>query len=352
MMEATWGTAAQVIDGGETYIYRSRNDFQRSYQFRKFGIVQPQQPINAWAPYLYPSQMIPADASDADPTPIDGWRWPRMAGVSFGVFDEDSVCNSAFYQCVPRGPSDATPTYYAPMSPDASADLDGGSIAQSTTAYALRGADRYAWHFSQTVDWFCDGNAAPCTCGLPAASQTPWPQAVAAAHASTRALIANGDFESGMAGWVNQANAAVRVFSPDAGDVVPTSGSAALQIGPGAGGAYQWFSVLPSQAYTLTANGTMPVGDGTGAVTIEFFDGANVLIATSDANAAPEASTFVPSVDAQLDDVSPTLKHPPMYSLAAVTVVAPSNAVTARVRVSKTSATGLMVVDDVKLVAE
>jgi hypothetical protein len=111
---AAAGPRAVVSDGGEVYQYRTADDFQVSYDWRKTGIAS-----DTTASAFIPPELRP--------------RWRVEVDVAFGTYDR-------------------TWKPQFPMSPD---------IMRTTLANALRRADRYVWYYTEGDDWWGDGKRPP-----------------------------------------------------------------------------------------------------------------------------------------------------------------------------------------------
>lgn len=101
------GAAATVIDGGEVYQYRTKEDFSFSYEWRKHGIASNE--TNSW--FI---------------TDTIRQNWARDVQLSFGVYNQTWK-----------------PAY--PMSP---------AIMSSTLENALRTTDKYVWYWTEGDSWF------------------------------------------------------------------------------------------------------------------------------------------------------------------------------------------------------
>jgi hypothetical protein len=108
MLEAR-GSSAHFIDGGEIYANRSVDDFQSSYQFRRYDIAN-----NTTACSFIPATLRPS--------------WSSTVEVAFSVYNR--------------------PTGSLPMT---------ASIFQTTLENALQRTDRIVWQYSEGVDWFTPG---------------------------------------------------------------------------------------------------------------------------------------------------------------------------------------------------
>jgi hypothetical protein len=146
--------------------------------------------------------------------------------------------------------------------------------------------------------------------------RAPAPAPLLAQSASAN-LVTNGGFENGMTGWANWGNANVVAGQG-------SSGSAALAVGPAAGGAGQTIGGITSgNTYRLTAQARVAVAGDTIFVGVNFVDGAGQPVKQ---DAAPVTSTT--------------------YSTATLEVVAPPGAVNAVVYVWKNASSGVGYVDD------
>lgn len=103
----------RFVDGGELYAYRSAEDFQISYDFRKTFVASAE----ADCPYL--------------PGYLRG-VWPLKVGVGFGVYSQ--------------------PYQDQPMSP---------AILRTTLEEALRRCDEYVWLYAEEVNWNAPGEISP-----------------------------------------------------------------------------------------------------------------------------------------------------------------------------------------------
>ena len=104
------GAAATVIDGGEVYQYRTKEDFTISYDWRKHGIASNE--TNSW--FITDTIRI---------------NWARDVQLSFGVYNLTWK-----------------PAY--PMS---------AAIMSSTLENALRTTDKYVWYWTEEDSWFIKG---------------------------------------------------------------------------------------------------------------------------------------------------------------------------------------------------
>lgn len=105
MVEATVGTSARVVDGGEIYTQRTPAQFERSYLWQKSEL---------------------AKESALFPKTLD---YPAAISVSFGVYDQ--------------------PWLGAAMSE---------TIVEPTIINAMKRADRYVWFYTEKYDWWGTGN--------------------------------------------------------------------------------------------------------------------------------------------------------------------------------------------------
>lgn len=124
------GNRGTVIDGGEVYAYRNRDDFSNSYNWRKYNL--PSEEVNA--PFI-PASVRP--------------RWDDDIRVGFGVY------NYVF----PEGEG-------LQMNPN---------IMRSTLTNALSVSDSYVWLYTEDMNWFKKG-----------AVSDAWIDAVADARSATR----------------------------------------------------------------------------------------------------------------------------------------------------------------------
>ena len=127
---------ALSVDGGELYDYRGAAEFRRSYAWRKQEIAKRA----AACPFM--------DSKLAA-------SWHRKVSIGFGVFDKW------------RNP---THTGWEPIT--------SMPVVEWTLRRALEHADKYVWHYSESLDWW----RAPGDGGtIPAVTQD-WIDAVAAAR--------------------------------------------------------------------------------------------------------------------------------------------------------------------------
>ena len=134
MMESK-SSESLLVDGGETYHYRTRPDFDSSYQWRKYG-------------------MAAAETSCLFMTSSDKALWPSRVNFSFGVYDKPY-----------------------PPPPGKTADMNS-TIARTTVANALCLADLFVWHYSEGLDWW----APPGSGGTPPPVTDDWINAISAAR--------------------------------------------------------------------------------------------------------------------------------------------------------------------------
>ena len=87
-------------------------------------------------------------------------------------------------------------------------------------------------------------------------------------------LVGNGGFENGMGGWTDWGNA-----TPVAGQ--GSSGSAALEVGPAAGGAGQTIGGVAPGSYRFTVNARVSVASETGYVGFNVLDAAGAVVASN-----------------------------------------------------------------------
>lgn len=112
ILEAAPPTAS-VMDGGEIYQYRTRQEFEDSYAFRRFIL-----------PRLQPSDLVPPALRDV---------WSEKIDISFGVYDEQWKDG---YKMDP-------------------------TILQATLTNALRQADNYVWLYTEQHDYLTSGSLGP-----------------------------------------------------------------------------------------------------------------------------------------------------------------------------------------------
>jgi hypothetical protein len=105
------GDRATIIDGGEVYQYRTQEDFQHSYDWRKYG-------------------MASAKTNSAFIPPAIRAQWPNRVSISYGVYNQ------------------TWPTPQDQMNP---------TIMKSTLANALQRADDYVWFYAEKDTWFVPG---------------------------------------------------------------------------------------------------------------------------------------------------------------------------------------------------
>ena len=143
------------------------------------------------------------------------------------------------------------------------------------------------------------------------------PLALAQTPSAAGNMLVDGGFESGATGWVNWGNAGV--VSGQA-----SSGTSALSVGTGAGGAGQEVGgIVPGSTYRLTAQAKVSAASETVYVGVNFIDQSGAPFTQ---NAQLVTSTA--------------------YTSAGFDVVAPPNAVRALVYVWKNVGSGLATVDD------
>jgi len=120
---------SQFVDGGEVYAYRTVEDFQISYDYRKTGLATEAADCPFIASFLRPV-------------------WPWKVGISFGVYN------------LPFGGQAMDP-----------------AILRTTLERALRRADSFVWLYGEEVNWNAPGGAAPgwvdAVVGARAAAQDP-----------------------------------------------------------------------------------------------------------------------------------------------------------------------------------
>ncbi len=120
---------ARFVDGGEIYGYRTTEDFQVSYDYRKMGIAA----TAAACPYISKSLRL---------------VWPQKVGISFGVFN--------------------FPFAGEPMDP---------AILRTTLEHALRRCDDFVWLYCEELNWNAPGEFAQtwmdAVVGAKAAAQEP-----------------------------------------------------------------------------------------------------------------------------------------------------------------------------------
>lgn len=140
----------------------------------------------------------------------------------------------------------------------------------------------------------------------------------AAAPPALGNMVVNGGFENGLAGWSNWGNA-----SAVAGQA--SSGTSALSVGTGAGGAGQEVGgIVPGSTYRLTAQAKVSTASDTVYVGVNFVDQSG----------APLTQNAVLVTT---------------YTAASLDVLAPPNAARALVYVWKNTGSGLASVDDISL---
>lgn len=106
MVEATVGTEARVVDGGEFYTQRTPAQFERGYLWQKTELAK--------ASALFPSALVP--------------EYSTAISVSFGVYDKPYIGTT--------------------MNP---------AIFEPTITNALKRADRYVWVYTEGHDWWGTG---------------------------------------------------------------------------------------------------------------------------------------------------------------------------------------------------
>jgi hypothetical protein len=104
------GEKAKMIDGGEVYQYRTKEDFEFSYKWRKYGIASDE--TDSW--------FIPKEVRKT---------WATDVEISFGVYNR-------------------TWKEKYPMSP---------AIMETTLENALRTTDKYVWYWTERDSWFIPG---------------------------------------------------------------------------------------------------------------------------------------------------------------------------------------------------
>ncbi|NOK61867.1 MAG: hypothetical protein GFH27_549281n11 [Chloroflexi bacterium AL-W] len=105
------GDQATIVDGGEVYQYRTEEDFQRSYDWRKYGMVSEETD----------SAFIPDHVRD---------QWEERVSISYGLYNQ------------------TWPTPEDEMNP---------AIMQDTVTRALQRADDYVWFYAEGDPWFVPG---------------------------------------------------------------------------------------------------------------------------------------------------------------------------------------------------
>jgi hypothetical protein len=131
------GPQATLIDGGEVYQYRTVQDFERSYQWRRYGIAADSTNCAFIGPSLRPV-------------------WRQKLNISFGIY------NRAW--------------------PDAVKDSMNPAIMRTTAERALRRCDEMVWFFIEGGDAWLQPN------GMPQVWQDSIRAAVTAARASSAAI--------------------------------------------------------------------------------------------------------------------------------------------------------------------
>jgi hypothetical protein len=106
MIEATVGTRATVVDGGEIYSLRSSGQFERAFEWMKNGFAAA-------------SALVPDSVKKGYSTKV---------GVAFGIYDE----------------------------PVAGADMDV-NLWRDAIVQAMRRTDRYVWLYTEKYDWWGTG---------------------------------------------------------------------------------------------------------------------------------------------------------------------------------------------------
>ena len=119
------GKRSTFVDGGEVYAYRTEDDFQLSYDYRKNTIASAE----ANCPFI-PEPLRPL--------------WPLRVNIAFGVYNH--------------------PFAGAPMDP---------AILRTTLERALKRADRYVWLYTEKMNW-----------NAPGETTQDWVDAVAGARAA------------------------------------------------------------------------------------------------------------------------------------------------------------------------
>lgn len=109
------GLKSTVCDGGELYDFRELKEFQDSYKWRKFGITDS----NLSPPVLFMDDNLRKD-------------WSSKCSISFGLYSQERP--------------DITKGNWRPIK-----DMN---VVRTTTANALKVADKYVWHYTPNYDWF------------------------------------------------------------------------------------------------------------------------------------------------------------------------------------------------------
>lgn len=129
-------TRARFVDGGEVYVYRTTEEFQLSYDYRKQGLARDEENCPYISKYLRPV-------------------WAAKVGISFGLY------NGEF------GGQGMTP-----------------SIMRTTLERALRRCDNFVWLYTEDQNWNAPGEfgmewldaviAAKAAAQNPPAGAAPW----------------------------------------------------------------------------------------------------------------------------------------------------------------------------------
>ena len=142
VIEGSDGTA-QGVDGGELYDLNTKEQFETSYQFQKYGIADPK----TKCPFM-----------------DDKLRkeWPRKCSVAYGVFDEQAPNKDKWEWSEWRLIKDT-------------------SFLKARLVNALRRSDKYVWLYFQGYDMMVKPN------GVLADKMKPLPQDWVDAIAESRA---------------------------------------------------------------------------------------------------------------------------------------------------------------------
>ena len=243
------GAQATLIDGGETYDYRTPSQFSASYRWRKFDIASS----------ATNSAFIPSSLRQ---------DWSSKVNIAYGVYPL------------------TYPTGYT-MNP---------SIMEYALGNALQRTDQYVWLFNEGVNWFEPGvmsqawkDAIQNARATVAAWPLPAPAAPLPVVAATGAnLLVNPNFENGTTGWGGADPASATVI-PNAG----RNGSSAFR-GRDEGALNQTLpaaSVLPNTTYQIRGWGrTTQTNQETGYIGVNVFRANGGLEST---NLTFKTSTFI-----------------------------------------------------------
>ena len=204
---------AQFVDGGEVYAYRTVDDFQVSYDFRKTGLASAAANCPFIASFLRPV-------------------WPLKVGISFGLYN------------YPYGGQ--------PMDPP---------IMRTTLERALRRCDDFVWLYCENVNWNAPGEISQAwvdaVVGARAAAQNP--------SASTAPSVSITSPATGLR-FTTPGTVTIAAAASDADGSVSKVEffSGATKLGESLGAPYSFAWTNPAAGtYALTAKAT----DNSGATT-------------------------------------------------------------------------------------